>query len=96
MELYIVYNEEKNGLSEVQSFLMNNKTAYRYLRLYYNSYLERYPEDKEGLAELEEAYKFYREKYGIEEEDPEFDYYNVIGNIYKYVKWYSDRNRWEE
>ena len=45
---------------------------------------------------MEEAYKFYREKYGIEEEDPEFDYYNVIGNIYKYVKWYSDRNRWEE
>ena len=40
MELYIVYGEEKNGLSEVQSFLMDNEVTYRYLKLYYNSYLE--------------------------------------------------------
>ena len=96
MELYMIYDEKKNGLSEVQSFLMNNEVAYRYLRLYYNYYLEKYPEDKEGLAELEEAYKFYREKHNISEENPDFDYYNVIGNIYKYVKWYWDANRWEE
>ena len=59
-------------------------------------YLEKHPEDEEGLSELEKAYKFYREKYNIAEENPAFDYYNVIGNIYKYVKWYWDANRWEE
>ena len=96
MELYMVFSESKDGLREVRSFLMSNEAAYRYLRLYYNSYLELYPNDKEGLNELEEAYKFYREKYSIREEDPDFDYYNVLGNIYKYVRWYWDANRWEE
>jgi hypothetical protein len=97
MELYMVHDGwEKDGLTEVESFLMNSESAYRYLRLYYNDYLKRHPEDEEGLRELDEAYKFYREKYNISEEDPEFDYFNVIGNIYKYVKWYWDTNRWEE
>jgi hypothetical protein len=96
MELYIVYDEREDGLSEVQSFLMNNEVTYRYLRLFYNSYLEKHPEDKEGLSELEKAYEFYRKKYNIPEESPDFDYYNVIGNIYKYVKWHWDTNRLED
>ena len=97
MELYIVYSGNRvSELSEVQSFFVDNEVTYRYLRLYYNSYLEKFPDDKEGLAELEAAYKFYREKYEIEEENVEFNYYNVLDNIYKYVKWYWDPKIQEE
>ena len=88
MELYAVYPSKTEFLDEVNSFFMTPEVAYRYLRLYYNSYLELHPEDKEGLTELE--------KHGIEEEDPNFEYYNVLWNIYKYVKWYWDPKRWEE
>ncbi len=97
MELYIVYSGNRvSELSEVQSFFVDNEVTYRYLRLYYNSYLEKFPDDKEGLAELEAAYKFYREKYEIEEENVEFNYSNVLDNIYKYVKWYWDPKIQEE
>ena len=97
MELYLIYSGRmKNELSEVTSFFIDEEGTYRYLRLFYNTYVIKYPDDKEGRVELEEAYKYYREKYNIPEEDPNFDYYDVIGNIYKYVKWYWDTNRWEE
>ena len=81
MELYLVYSKKGEKLSEIQSFFVDNEATYRYLRLFYNSYLELFPDDKKGLAELDAAYKFYREKYEIKEENPEFDYYNVLDNI---------------
>ena len=97
MELYMVYDErEGEELSMVTSFFIDEEGAYRYLRLFYNTYVTNNPDDKEGIAELDEAYGYYREKYNISEENPKFDYYDVLGNIYKYVKWYWDENRWEE
>ena len=97
MELYVVYDErEGEELSEVTSFFIDEEGAYRYLRLFYNTYVTKYPDDKESIVELDKAYRYYREKYNIAEENPKFDYYDVLGNIYKYVKWYWDENRWEE
>ena len=88
MELYFVSSEGKDGFCKVKSFFMSPEVAYRYLRLFYNTYIELNPNDEVKIKKLEHAYESYRKKYGINDEVFDFDYYNVFDNIDKYIKWY--------
>ena len=77
--------EVYDGKEKVYSFIMSYEVAYRYLRLGCEALIEQYPEDKQ---EIEEACKIFRERHNIKKDDPDFDYYNILGNMRKYLVWY--------
>ena len=74
-----------DGKEEVYSFTMSYEVAYRYLRLGCEALIQQYPADKE---EIDEACKIFRERHNIKEKDPRFNYYNILGNMRKYLVWY--------
>ena len=74
-----------DGKEEVYSFTMSYEVAYRYLRLGCEALRQQYPADKE---EIDEACKIFRERHNIKEKDPRFNYYNILGNMRKYLVWY--------
>lgn len=74
-----------DGKEKVYSFTMSYEVAYRYLRLGCEALIVQNPTDKE---EIDEACKIFRERHNIKEKDPQFNYYNILGNMRKYIVWY--------
>ena len=88
VQLAFFYPESErifDGKEEVYSFTMSYEVAYRYLRLGCEALIDQYPADKE---EIDEACKIFRERHNIEEKDSRFNYYNILGNMRKYLVWY--------
>ena len=73
-----------NGKEEVYSYTMSYEVAYRYLKLGCNSLIKKYPEYKQ---EIEEACKVYKERHNIEEENPDFNYNDIFGNMKNFLIW---------
>ena len=82
-----------DGKEEVYSFTMNYEVAYRYLKLGCNALIEKNPEDREAL---EEACKGFRERHNIKEEDPDFNYFDILGNMDKYLVWLWESDECKE